>query len=397
MIFFLFSIIEYNKEYQKHFPALVHLAKIAHQPYLLGLGPILQSVSLSSSSIPSKINTDQQIDDTNTLVFHYNPENNELIRMESKRNNIDNDGEDINEVSISVRIEFPSMLNPTMPAITFDDGTTMKPQVSKITQTTTSSTTTNDKDDEERLIPSQTIQKIRVHYKHNPLLLSSLSITENSNDRNHDFWDLNFNEVEEDDADEDDYYYYPASSSLSSVSTYVSSISKDQFWTAFGNDPANNTEDNGARILYVQAMDDSGFWGPVTATSLNVLLLEQEEEGQEQEQSRGDSVEATLVPPIIPSTSPGMTATSTPTRGRISSPSSSAVTTPTSQEVRTAVLDKRTGVEHNRGNENKNVIIENSNIDTFDNGTSSSLVDCAYYFPMLVFPSHRFFFVHSLC
>jgi len=355
---------------------LVHLAKIAHQPYMLGLGPIIQSVSLSSSSIPSKINNDQQIDDINTLALYYNPENNELIRMESKRNNMDDDVEDINEVSISVRMEFPSMLNPSMPAITFDDGTTMKPQVSKITQTTTSSTTAKDKDAEEILTPSQTIQKIRVHYKHNPLLLSSLSITEDSNDRNHDFWDLNFNELEEDDADEDDYYYYPASSSLSSAPMYVSSISKDQFWTAFGNDPANNTEDNGTRILYVQAMDGNGFWGPVTATSLHVILLEQEEEGQAQEQSRGDSAEATIVPPIIPSTSPGMTATLTPTKGRISSPSSSripsssAATTPTSQGSRTVVLNKETGVEHDSGNENDNVIIENSNIDTFENEKS---------------------------
>ena len=361
---------------------------------MLGLGPILQSVSLSSSSIPSKINNNQQIDDTSTLVLHYNPESYELIRLESKRNNTDIDGEDINEVTISVRIEFPSMLNPTMPAITFDDGTTMKPQVSKITQTTSSSTTTKDKDDEETLTPSQTIQKIRVHYKQNPLLLSSLYITEDSNDRNHDFWDLNFNEVEEDDADEDEYYYYPASSSLPSAPTYVSSISKDQLWTAFGNDPANNTEDNGTRILYVQAMDGNGFWGPVTATSLHVILLEQKEEGQEQEHS----AEATLVPPIIPSTSPGMTATSTPTRGRISSlsssrlPSSSAVTTPTSQEVRTGVLNKRTGVEHDRGNENENVIIESSNIDndTIDNRTSSSMINrlFQYYFLMLVFLTH---------
>jgi hypothetical protein len=277
--------INFLQEYQKHFPAFDYLFKIAYRPYALGKGPIINEVSVSINHMN---NTNNEGNSNSIVLYYYtsmNPVSNvNEVLLSSNMRTYNSTNNTANGISLQIKIELPDVLKETIPSIVFDDGTTA-----------TARATTEQKQ-------QRSISKIRVYYNTHPLLLGVVDDNDEGDDdannnnnqnnvnnsNNNDYWELLFYEVEKGKNNENDKD--SSSSSLSSsntIITYISSINKNQLWSTFGvggvgvvggvdSSSSTTTTITNHHMLYVQAMDSNENWGPITATSLNVMLIDEQ-------------------------------------------------------------------------------------------------------------------------
>jgi len=260
---------DFESTHSKHFAAMDYLARIAPFPFALGEGPIVSEIGDLSSTVVNVYLDDSDHDASNSTA----------VRVWTQTSTETGDKDDVSDsfgegvLTLKLRVELPKRVPEYFDPIEFeyDDD--------------------DDQNDGDDSSVSSLVSAILVFYGNHPLVGATTAGAPASDK----YWELVFDPVPDE------------------SSWYQGDLSGDQLWEAFLTPEfaeATAATITTPRRLYVQAMDNAGNWGPVAATSLNFVVVQEKDDDGLLRESTLYPISSTIAPTHLSETTSNTTSKS---------------------------------------------------------------------------------------